>query len=84
MLLGKFDKCVVHESLKNVSDPELAYLVTCYSGMVSGNRRNQNIQMRRTQTLFSGEFCDELYWDPKIHKDPEQPSLEVSRNLRVE
>jgi hypothetical protein len=83
MILGKFDKCVVHESLKHVSDPELAYYVTCYTGMTIGNRRNKNIQMRRTQTLFSGDFCDELYWDPKIHKDPEQPSLEVSKKLIV-
>ncbi|MFW9890445.1 MAG: L-2-amino-thiazoline-4-carboxylic acid hydrolase [Candidatus Thorarchaeota archaeon] len=84
MLLGKFDKCVVHESLKNVSDPEVGYLVTCYTGMVTGNRRNQNVQMRRTHTLFSGDFCDELYWDPKLHKDPAQPPLEFSRKLRVD
>ena len=84
MLLGKFDRCVVHESLKDVSDPELGYLVTCYTGMTMGNQRNLNIQMRRTQTLFNGNFCDELYWDPRIHENPEQPSLEVSRNLRLE
>jgi len=84
MILGKFDKCVVYESLKDVSDPELAYYATCYTGMTIGNRRNRNIQMRRTQTLFSGDFCDELYWDSRIHQEPEQPPLEVSRRLIVE
>ena len=84
MILGKFDRCVVYDSLKHVSDPELAYYATCYTGMTIGNYRNKNIQMRRTQTLFSGDFCDELYWDPRIHDEPEQPSLEESRELLVE
>jgi hypothetical protein len=84
MILGKFDRCVVYDSLKHVSDPELAYYATCYTGMTIGNHRNKNIQMRRTQTLFSGDFCDELYWDPRVHEEPEQPSLEVSRGLIVE
>ncbi|MHA2208968.1 MAG: hypothetical protein ACXABV_07345 [Candidatus Thorarchaeota archaeon] len=84
MILGKFDKCVVYESLEDVSDPELAYYATCYTGMTIGNRRNRNIQMRRTQTLFSGDFCDELYWDTRVTEEPEQPPLEVSRNLKIE
>jgi hypothetical protein len=84
MILGKFDRCVVYESLKHVSDPELAYYAACYTGMIVGNQRNRYIQMRRTQTLFSGDFCDELYWDPRIHQEPEQPSLDVSRRLIVE
>jgi hypothetical protein len=84
MILGKFDRCVVYESLKHVSDPELAYYAACYTGMIIGNQRNRYIQMRRTQTLFSGDFCDELYWDPRIHQEPEQPSLDVSRRLIVE
>lgn len=84
MILGKFDRCVVYESLKDVSDPELAYYATCYTGMTIGNLRNRNIQMRRTQTLFSGDFCDELYWDPHVHEEPDQPSLEVSGGLIVE
>ncbi|MFX1416520.1 MAG: L-2-amino-thiazoline-4-carboxylic acid hydrolase, partial [Promethearchaeota archaeon] len=84
MILAKFDKCVVHESLRHVSDPELAYYATCYTNMTVANRRNRNVEIRRTQTLFSGEFCDELYWDPEVHDEPAQPSLAVSRNLRIE
>lgn len=84
MILGKFDKCVVHESLKHVSDPELAYYATCYTNLTIANRRSRNLEIRRTQTLFSGDFCDELYWDPEVHEEPEQPSLTVSRNLRIE
>ncbi|MFX1603155.1 MAG: L-2-amino-thiazoline-4-carboxylic acid hydrolase [Promethearchaeota archaeon] len=84
MILARFDKCVVHESLKHVSDPELAYYATCYTNMTIANRRNRNVQIRRTQTLFSGDFCDELYWDPEVHEEPTQPSLAVSESLRIE
>ncbi|UCH03990.1 MAG: hypothetical protein JSW05_10440 [Candidatus Thorarchaeota archaeon] len=84
MILGKFDKCVVHESLKHVSDPELAYYATCYTNLIIANRRSRNFQIRRTQTLFSGDFCDELYWDPEVYEEPKQPSLTVSRRLRIE
>ncbi|MHA2379998.1 MAG: L-2-amino-thiazoline-4-carboxylic acid hydrolase [Candidatus Thorarchaeota archaeon] len=84
MILAKFDKCVVHESLRHVSDHELAYYAACYTNMTITNRSNRNVQIRRTQTLFSGDFCDELYWDPEVYEEPEQPSLTVSRNLRIE
>jgi hypothetical protein len=84
MILSKFDKCVVHESLKHVSDPELAYYATCYTNLTIANRRSRNFEIRRTQTLFSGDFCDELYWDPEVHEEPEQPSLAISRSLRIE
>ncbi|MGY5853041.1 MAG: hypothetical protein RTU92_05695, partial [Candidatus Thorarchaeota archaeon] len=84
MFLAKFDRCVVYESLKDMCDPELGYLVTCYTGMTIGQHRDWCVRMRRTQTLFSGKFCDELYWNRHVHDDPEQPSLEFSRELDVE
>jgi hypothetical protein len=84
MFVGRFDKCVVYDSLKDQDDPELAYYATCYSGMVIGNRRDWCLRMRRTQTLFSGDYCDELYWNREVYDEPEQPSLELTRRMVIE
>jgi hypothetical protein len=79
--LAKFDRCVSHESMKHVADPELAYYVVCYPGARLLEYVHENISMRRTQTLFTADFCDELRWDRHIHPDMKQPSLEFSEKL---
>lgn len=79
--LAKFDRCVCHEALKDEDDPELGYLVVCYPGWWVGQQQDWCVRMRRTQTLFSGDFCDELYWNRHIHDEPEQPSLDLSSRL---
>ena len=80
--LAKFDRCVSHESMKHVDDQELAYYAVCYPGARLLEFAHQNISMRRTQTLFTADFCDELRWDRHIHTEPKQPSLDFSRIVR--
>jgi len=79
--LAKFDRCVSHESMKHVDDQELAYYAVCYPGARLLEYVHENISMRRTQTLFTADFCDELRWDRHVHDEPEQPSLEFSRKM---
>ncbi len=79
--LAKFDRCISYESMKHVDDQELAYYAVCYPGARLLEYTHENISMRRTQTLFTADFCDELRWDRHIHPDMEQPSLEFSRKL---
>jgi hypothetical protein len=79
--LAKFDKCISHESMKHVEDQELAFYTVCYPAPVLLEHAHQNISMRRTQTLFTADFCDELRWDRHAHEKLEQPSLEFSRKL---
>ena len=79
--LAKFDRCVSHESMKHVDDQELAYYAVCYPGARLLKYAHENIMMRRTQTLFTADFCDELRWDRHIHDEPEQPSLEFSKRM---
>ncbi|MHA2142464.1 MAG: L-2-amino-thiazoline-4-carboxylic acid hydrolase [Candidatus Thorarchaeota archaeon] len=79
--LAKFDRCVSHESMKHVEDQELAYYAVCYPGARLLEYVHQNISMRRTQTLFTSDFCDELRWDRHVHDEPQQPSLEFSRGI---
>ncbi len=83
MWIGRFDKCVVYDSLKDQKDPEIGYLATCYGGIEGCNKRDWCIRMRRTQTLFSADYCDELYWDRHVHDDPEQPPLEFTEKMKI-
>ncbi|MHA2425861.1 MAG: L-2-amino-thiazoline-4-carboxylic acid hydrolase [Candidatus Thorarchaeota archaeon] len=79
-VLFRFDKCHTHEALKDLNDPYIAYLCSCYIGehpMYNFGRKH----MRRTQTLHQGTFCDELYWMTDVHDNPEQPSLKFTKSL---
>lgn len=79
--LYRFDKCITHEVLKELNDPDMAYLASCYLGDIKEYNERRRVKLRRTQTLHHGDFCDELYWDSKYHKCPKQPSLEFTRSL---
>jgi hypothetical protein len=82
MTLYRFDRCLTHEALKDLDDPDFAYLCSCYIGDAEGYNFKSRFQyLRRTQTLHHGDFCDELYWNPLVYTDPEQPSLEFTRKL---
>ncbi|MFW9978777.1 MAG: hypothetical protein ACFFEJ_11910 [Candidatus Thorarchaeota archaeon] len=84
MWIGRFNKCVVYDSLKAEADREIGYLATCYNGLIGCNKRDWCIRLRRTQTLYSAEYCDELYWDRHVHDEPEQPSLEFTERMIIE
>jgi hypothetical protein len=79
--LYRFDRCVTHEILKDLNDPDIAYLASCYIGDIAEYNQGKRVKLRRTQTLHHGDFCDELYWDSTVHEDPEQPPLDFTRNL---
>lgn len=81
MFLAKFDRCFHHEAMKHVEDQELAYYVVCYPGQIIHSYTMENARLRRSVTVFTGDFCDELRWDPRYHDEPEQPSHEFSRRL---
>jgi hypothetical protein len=80
-VLFRFDKCVIHEALKDYNDPDHAYIASCYRGDVQGGHTGKFWMMRRTQTLHHADFCDEMYWYDDVHPDAEQPSLEFTKNL---
>jgi len=81
-ILYRFDKCMTYEVLKDLNDPEYAYISSCYIGDApSFNFPKRPQFLRRTQTLHHGRFCDELYWDPQVHEEPEQPSLEFTESM---
>ncbi|MFW9848602.1 MAG: L-2-amino-thiazoline-4-carboxylic acid hydrolase [Candidatus Thorarchaeota archaeon] len=81
MFLTKFDRCVWFESMKDVEEQELAYYTVCYPGPRVGKHAHEEILMRRSVTLFTGDFCDELRWNRHIHDNPEQPSHEFSSKI---
>ncbi|NHJ49061.1 MAG: hypothetical protein FK733_14840 [Asgard group archaeon] len=78
----RFDKCITHEVLKELNDPDVAYIASCFFGDIPEFNSGRIIHMRRTQTLHHADFCDELYWDSREFKEPpEQPSLEFTRKI---
>ncbi|MFX0173245.1 MAG: hypothetical protein ACFE9L_15220 [Candidatus Hodarchaeota archaeon] len=81
-VLDRFDKCGVHEALKEFGDPDIAYLASCYIGDVKEFNEGKVVHLRRTQTLYHGTFCDELYWNNFVYKDVEQPSLAFTESLK--
>ncbi len=81
MFLAKFDRCVWYDSMSHIADKELAYYTVCYPGPMIGRHAHEEIMMRRSVTLFTGEFCDELRWNRHVHDEPEQPSIEFSKQI---
>ena len=80
-VIYRFDTCVTHEALKHHNDPDIAYIASCYIGDIDEWNEGEYIYLRRTQTLHHGDFCDELYWDTRVHDNPEQPSLEFIKKI---
>jgi hypothetical protein len=81
-VLYRFDKCVTHEALKDFNDPDIAYIASCFMGDIKEWNEGDVIHLRRTQTLHHGDFCDELYYDSRVHKKPpEQPTLDYARSI---
>ncbi|NPD88610.1 MAG: hypothetical protein HGN29_07790 [Asgard group archaeon] len=77
----RFDRCIVHEVLKDFNDPDIAYLSSCYLRDSPSNNEGYIIHMRKTQTLHHNKFCDEFYWNNSVYPDAEQPSLEFTENM---
>ncbi|NPE08965.1 MAG: hypothetical protein GNW80_11845 [Asgard group archaeon] len=69
------------EALKHHNDPDIAYIASCYIGDIAEWNEGEYIHLRRTQTLHHAVFCDELYWDTRVHDNPVQPSLEFTKNI---
>jgi hypothetical protein len=81
-VLYRFDKCITHEALKDLNDPDIAYIASCYMGDIKEWNEGDIIHLKRTQTLHHGDFCDELYYDTRVHKKPpKQPTLEFSKSI---
>ncbi|MBY8994623.1 MAG: L-2-amino-thiazoline-4-carboxylic acid hydrolase [Candidatus Heimdallarchaeota archaeon] len=82
--LYKFDRCIVHEVLKEFNDPDIAYLSSCYNRDHPSSNEGHTIIMRKTQTLHHSNFCDELYWNNVVHPNAEQPTIEFIEKLSKE
>jgi len=81
MTVFRFDSCFAHEVLKDFNDPDIAYYASCYVADLPAFNEGRIIRVRRSQTLHHADFCDELYWDARVHKNPEMPSLEFTSKI---
>ncbi len=81
MMVFRFDSCFAHEVLKDFNDPDIAYYASCYGADLPVFNEGRIIRVRRSQTLHHAPFCDELYWDSRVHKNPEMPSIDFTKNI---
>ncbi len=81
MTLFRFDSCFAHEVLKDFNDPDIAYYASCYGADLPVFNEGRFIRVLRSQTLHHADFCDELYWDSRVHKDPKMPDIAFTKNI---
>jgi hypothetical protein len=84
MIVFRFDSCFAHEVLKDYNDPDIAYYASCYGADLPAFNKGRIIKLRRTQTLHHDDFCDELYWDSRVHKNPKHPSIDFIKDMGKE
>ncbi len=80
-IIFRFNNYFAHEALKDFNDPDIAYYASCYGADIPAFNKGRIIHIRRTQTLHHADFCDEMYWDSRVHNNPKQPSLDFTRKL---
>jgi hypothetical protein len=80
-IIYRFDKCIVHEALKDLNDPDIAYIASCYGADIEEFNHGRIVCLRRAKTLHHWDYCDELYWDKRVHPNPEHPSLEFIEKI---
>lgn len=83
-IIYRFDKCIVHEALKDLNDPDIAYLASCYGADIDEFNIERFVCLRRAKTLHHWDYCDELYWDNRVHADPKHPSLDFIEKIGKE
>jgi len=81
MTLFRFDSCFAHEVLKDFNDPDIAYYASCYGADLPVFNEGRKIRVLRSQTLHHADFCDEMYWDSRVHKDPKMPDIEFTKDI---
>jgi hypothetical protein len=77
----KFDRCPVYDSVKDLDDPEVAYLSYCWTGKPE-EELNDRVRRKNTpQTLHTSDYCIEFYWDNNVHPNAVPPSAEFLRTI---
>lgn len=75
-------RCKWAEAMKELNDPDYAYLVACHGDYDAVKKRNPAFLMTRLSTLAGGgPYCDFFYHDTRIHKDLSHPSKEFWEKL---
>ncbi|MFQ5979162.1 MAG: L-2-amino-thiazoline-4-carboxylic acid hydrolase [Candidatus Heimdallarchaeota archaeon] len=81
-LVIRKDSCLWAEIMKDLNDPELAYIVACYGDFKNCSERNQNFVLTRNYTIVEGfPYCDEVIHDTRIVNNLGHPPKEYFDNL---
>lgn len=79
---GKVFRCLIHDVMKPLNDPELAFILACYGDKAQIEAMNPNFVFTRTKTLMQGDsFCDGCIHDKRHAERIEHPNEDFYKNL---
>ncbi|MCX5786423.1 MAG: L-2-amino-thiazoline-4-carboxylic acid hydrolase [Elusimicrobia bacterium] len=77
------DKCKWAEVMKELNDPDYAYAAACHYDFEAAKMHNPAFTLTRTGTLTQGKpYCDFVWHDTRIDKDPTHPPKEFWDELK--
>ncbi len=81
---GKVFKCLIHDVMKPLNDPELSFITACYGDTAQIEAINPNFAFTRTKTLMQGDsFCDACLHDQRHVEKIEHPNEEFFNSLSM-
>ncbi|MFX0060909.1 MAG: L-2-amino-thiazoline-4-carboxylic acid hydrolase [Candidatus Hermodarchaeota archaeon] len=82
-LVRKITKCMYHEVMKEVNDPDFSYALCCHGDFEETKQINEHFVLTRKKTLIQNhEMCDFCIHDTRIIEQITHPSPEFWENLR--
>ncbi|MHA2134337.1 MAG: L-2-amino-thiazoline-4-carboxylic acid hydrolase [Candidatus Thorarchaeota archaeon] len=76
------DNCLWADSLVDLPDAELKYLVCCYGDFTSIKINNKSFALTMEHTVAAGDpFCDVVVHDTKVKSDLDHPSKEYFESI---
>lgn len=83
-LMKKVTACRTHQALTSFDDGGRMEVIACYPDHASIKRSNPYFALTRTQTLFTGAYCDTCFHDVRYVSEFAHPTAAVFDELSYE
>lgn len=78
----RVDKCRWAEVVKELNDPDFAYIVCCHFDFEAAKMRNPAFVLTRNGTIIQGKsYCDFIWHDTRLDKEVKHPGKEFWDSL---
>ena len=79
---ARVDRCIKHDIMKPLNDPELSYVICCYPEIAHSQVVRPNVAYTRTTSLIKGgPYCDNCLHDKRHVTEITHPSKEFWESL---